>query len=108
LGKYPIIDEVPSNREIEYLVGDHFAKSRYGMGIDVKLGNDSFGIPDVFVFSQGKLISAVELGGYIFGEIEDIRSHNLVNGKMSIDVEKCIKIHRDQQPPFTIVEKNQW
>ncbi|MFC1750946.1 hypothetical protein ACFL2V_19310 [Pseudomonadota bacterium] len=71
----------------------------------VKLGNDNKGIPDVFIYKDEALAATVEVGGYIFTNIEDIRSHKWVDGVLHIDGAKSSKVHEDQPSPYTIIEK---
>lgn len=101
----PVINNVPAERNIEYLVARHFSTSRYGENVEVKLGDDDKGIPDVFIFQNDELISTLELCGYIFGGIEDLRSQNIVDGVTHIDIATCTSVHEKQPPPFTVIEK---
>ncbi len=101
----PILQHIPEERKIEFFVTKHFADYRFNGNVRVKLGNDEKGVPDSFIYKENELIACIELSGYIFNEIEDIRSHKLINGIFHIDIEKSTQVHIKQPPPFTLIKK---
>jgi hypothetical protein len=68
-------------------------------------GNDSEGIPDVFVFNEKTLIACIEVGAYVLSAIEDNQPARWVGNILVIDAEKSSAIHDTQQEPYTIVQK---
>ncbi|MES9926069.1 MAG: hypothetical protein ABW152_18485 [Candidatus Thiodiazotropha endolucinida] len=102
---HPTIEDIPQKRETEYLVTRHFADYRFNGDVTVKLGSDEKGITDAFIYRDNQLIACIELSGYIFTNIEDLRSHALKDGISHIDLVTCTDIHEQQPPPFTIIKK---
>jgi hypothetical protein len=103
---YPVIDSVPTERLCEKLVAEHFFRHQGQIDITVRLGSDAEGVPDCFGFQDEVLLAAVEVTGYVLGEIQDIRRvTQLAPNHFSIDAGGSFRVHERQPHPKTLIKK---
>ena len=103
--KYPVRTETTLDRMLERAVAKHYLNER---GIDytrLLSGDDSLGVPDVFVFDQQDLVACIEVGAYVLSAIQDNQPALWDNGTLVVDLGKSTAIHEPQPEPYTIVQK---
>ena len=102
---YPVSEGVNSGRQIEHAVVEHFLDVRGIVHTKLLSGDDSLGVPDVFVFDGNDLVACIEVGAYVLGDIQDHQPACWNDGTLVIDIEKSTAIHEPQPQPYTIVHK---
>ena len=102
----PILDSWPENRLIERAICSDVLTKLNISHDKILAGNDSRRVCDCYVVKDDAVTMAIEIGGYIFTGIQDIRDRYLrSDGVMVVDIGKCSKIHDSQPDPYTIIQK---